>query len=667
MNMKTFKVANSSVVVLAITLFFSQVGHARIVGVRKPGTSGTVGGISGNVVVTPGRVVNEKVDIKEGTASGLCKQDPDAAVYFPLDFFKEISRDGSSLTFEQRPDNKIQVKIPATLDSCGTFKPQLYQDPSTKAVTIMMQLEDGKSYSQYISCLEEKKILVDGKIDHDSIEAKNYSEYSYVMDYSFSKEKEIKTTLKLSYGYPKAFSGKDGYSSVFGIDNDVDLPASLCMAAEKIQPGITYLNKGQDVLINELKEICKSGDAQKIADARKSIGNADALKDIADKIMSELDAGYLVAIKKDVEKITKELGKLEEKIIKERDTMDEATAKKITKQYAEKIKELDDKFLNPAIYHLDQLMTKMAEMDVDDPKKTALEEEIKKLNEEIGAFAARKNVFSNIYALMEKYALVDSAKTIEDIRLKSFLYGKVYSGTEDAKRGKPLSFDEANKKQVAGIAKFERILNDWTDQYLVGKGNLYPIQKTEKERARAYEKMNTRWQNYQTNEQTKMQKYCAPGWTGSPQNPVQCQAFQSGAQGRLARELKGREKDLRYIKGRNDKLGKMGASYASYQKRQVAEEAANEDYEPFGSSYTSYEDNFNESYPPYSGVQQPYNPMMFGMNGQMGMGPQMGNYGAYNPMMINPQMPIPPGQFQMQQSPMMMQGPQTAQMGWPSI
>ncbi|MBC7540141.1 MAG: hypothetical protein H7281_15055 [Bacteriovorax sp.] len=662
MNKKTFKSTNCLSVYLATGLLLSQASYAGIVGMRTSGTSGTPAGkTSSTVVVSPGKINNEKVDIKEGTASVSCKQDPDAATYFPLDFFQNITRDGSSLSFEQRPDNKILVKMPASIDTCGKFKPQLYQDPTTKSVTILMQLEDGKTYSQYLACLQEKNILKDGKIDHDTIEGKQYSEYSYVLDYSFSKDKDIKKSLKLSYGYPKAFSGKDGYPSPYGIDNDVELPSSLCMAAEKVQPEITYINKGQDVLIDELKAICKSGDAQKIAEARKSIGNADALKDIAEKIKSELDAGYLVAVKQDVAKISAAMLKIEDRLTKEKDSIDESTAKKLTRQYADLAKDLDSKFLNPAIYRLDTLMKQVADMDSEDPKKKVVDDEIKKINEDVGAFAARKSGFPALYSVMEKFAINDSAKTIEDIRLKSYWYGTVYAGPTDEKRGKPITFEEANQKQYAGLQKFDKVLTDWTDQYLVGKGNLSPIQKTERERTATYEKMNKRWYDYQADEQAKYQKYCSVGMMGSVQNPVQCQAFQAGAKGRQDAELARRKKDLLFIQGRNDKLTKMGSSYNDYQKRQVANDTRSGDSEPYAASYTSYEDNFSDRFPGYYGAQTytPYNASNYSMGGQVAS-MNMGNAGNYNPTMINPQMQVQPGQFQMQNG-----GGQMG--GWPSI
>ena len=653
---KTYKMLTTY---LAAGLFFSHATQAGIVGIRSSSSSsGTSSSATGSVVVKAGTNADEKVVIKEGTTSASCKQDPDSSKYFPLDFFQHITRDGSSLSFEQRPDNKILVKMPASIDTCGKFKPQLYQDPATKSVTVLMQLEDGKTYGDYIKCLTDKNLLVDGKIDHDKIEGKQYSEYSYVLDYSFEKDKDVTKSLKLSYGYPKAYAGKDGYGSTYGLDKDETLPSNLCMLSEKIQPSVTYLNRGRDVLIQDLKDICKSGDAQKIAEARKSIGNADALKDIADKIKSELDDGYLAAVKQDVTRIAADMKKIEDKLTAEGDTMDEATAKKQTAKYADLAKELDTKFLNPAIYRLDTLIKQAADLDPSDAKRVDLDKEIKKLNEEISAFSRRSSTsFASLYSVMEKYAITDTAKTIEDIRLKSFMYGKVYVGTVDEKRGKPLTFEEANQKQVAGLQKFDKTLTDWTDQYLVGKGNMYPIQKTEKERQSVIDKMNKRWNDYQTKEQSNYQKYCSVGWTGSVKNPVQCQTFMSGVESRRNAELKKRDKDLKYIKGRNDKLTKMGTNYNDYQKRKVASEVDGEATEPYGSSYTSYEDNFADKFPGYYGPQTTtaYDPSMYNMGTQPAS--NMGNT-TYNPQMVNAQMPVQPGQYQMQQ-------PQ--QGGWPSL
>jgi len=642
-NLKRVVAVNTIFALMMPMTVFAGIGSK-----RGNGAGGKVdgNGNSGTVIVKPGKKVDEKVDVREGTASASCKQDPDSSTFFPLDFFQHITRDGSHLSFEMRDNNKVLIQIPASVDTCGKFKPQMVQDSESKNVTIMMVNESGKTYGEVIKCLEENKILVDGVVDHEKLEGKQYSEYSYVLDYNFDKEKDVKKTAKVSFGYPKAFQGKDGYPTVFGKDNSVSLPSTLCIEAEKISPEFVYINKGQDVLLKELKDICKSADAQKIAEARRSIGNADALKDIADKIKSELDAGYLAAVKQDVEKLFKEMGKIEERVNKERNSLDESTSKKLAEKYADLVKELDSKFLNPAIFRLDVLMKQRAEMEEGDARNK-VDAEIKKLNEDIAMFSKRNPTsFANLYSMMEKYAIVDSAKTIEDIRLKSFLYSKVYAGSDDPKRGKAMSFEDANQRQSNGLTKFERTLNDWTDVYLVAQGNQYPMKRTEQERNQAFQRANTRWNEYQKQEQSNYRKYCT-GMFG-PSNPIQCQSFMKGVDQRRNQELKRREKDLTYIKGRNDKLNRMSISYGDYQRKEMERGMADQNqYDPWASSYTSYEDSFYDIYPQYNQYSgAPAQPGYEAWRYNMAGGAQQ-----QNPlMMANPYMMQQP---MMQQQPMM--------------
>lgn len=661
---------------LILGVLMSNSAFAGIQGVRKPSGDGdsSSGASSSNpsdsVVVKSGKPVETKKEVlNTGTASNSCNRDQDTAKYFPLDFFQHISRDGSSLKFELRPDNKVLVQIPASLDVCGKFTPLIHQDSESKNITIMMKLDNDKTYAEYIKCLQETKvddkpILADGKIDHDQIPGKSYSEYSYVMDYAFDKKTDIKKSVKLSYGYPVAYDGKDGYGSTFGFDEKVALPQSLCMKAEKVEAQPVYVNKGQDVLIEEINAVCKRNDSAEIEKARKSIGNAEALKDLADKIKAELDVAYLKAVQTDVKRISGEMQKIEDKINKDKN-MDEATAKKEVARYAELTKELDSKFLNPAIYRLDNLMQERTKTE-DAAALKAIDDEIKKINDEVSLFSKRQPTsFANLYSMMEKYAITDQAKTIEDIRLKSYVYGRVYAGPVDEKRGKPLTFETANQQQFEKLQKFDRTLTDWSDQYLVGQGNQYPVKKTEKERQAVIERMNSRWSAYEKKEYQDYNSYCAYGMTGSVKNPIKCQDFMKGQNQRRNTELKRREKDLYYIKGRNEKLEKMGMNWNEYQRKIASREEREADsYDPYASSYTSYEDNFSDRYPEYTSSQYStaYNPYMYSMGyNQPGMMQQQGQYSPY--MMNGASMPVQQGQYQMPQ--MQQYGGQ--QMGWPSL
>jgi hypothetical protein len=142
-------------------------------------------------------------------------------------------------------------------------------------------------------------------------------------------------------------------------------------------------------------------------------------------------------------------------------------------------------------------------------------------------------------------------------------------------------------------------------------------------------------------------------------NPIQCQTFLQGVEKRRNLELKRRDKDLAYVKTRNEKLEKMGISYNTYQQKQAERALAEEDSSPYGSSYSGYETTFEERFPQYdpsalgstSAMNTAYNPYMY----QMGGGQQQGGgIMGYQPNMgmQQPQYYGTPGQYQHQMMPM---------------
>ena len=136
--------------------------------------------------------------------------------------------------------------------------------------------------------------------------------------------------------------------------------------------------------------------------------------------------------------------------------------------------------------------------------------------------------------------------------MKSHLYSRVYAGRADERRGSPLTFETANQQQFKKIQNFEKVLNGWTDVYLVGKGNMLPIRRVERERQGAIDRMNSRYATFERKEMTDYNSYCSAGMLGGMRNPVKCREFVNGRQRRMDRELKRRERDLIYIKGRNE-------------------------------------------------------------------------------------------------------------------
>lgn len=648
------------------TLLITETAMARISGERKPsassgGTTSSGKGQPSNMKVTEAPKSNFQVVQTADTVN--CSSDQDVEKYFPLELFTHLSRDeGAGIDIQVRPGNKVVVKVPPTINVCGTFTPELRQDNDTKNVTILMKLFGTKkevvevngvktiketkdtllSHKDLEDCLAENKILVDGKIDYDKIPPKGYSESISTFDYDFDSKKDAKNTVTVSYAYPRSYMDPNiGYKPLYGFEERASVPGEACMRAEKIADATTFINKGQDVLIEEINAICEGGSAQQIAAARKSLGNADALKDIADKIKAEMDARYLIAVKEDVKNINAAMTKIEDKLNNGRDTLTEVAAKKLVNEYAELANDLDTKFLNPAIYRLDTLVQRRTALDDDAPQAKELDAEINTLNEDIAQFSKRNPTSLNsVYAVMEKFAINDSAKSIESILLKSNLYGRVYTGPIDEKRGKPLTFETASQQHAVKLSKFDRVLNDWTDTYLVGKGSMLPIQRTERERQSVIDRMNSRYAAFEKKEMSDYNSYCAMGMLGSVKNPVKCKDFVNGRERRLNTELKKRQKDLIYIKGKNDKLTKMGSSYNDYNARMLASQDEEADrYEPYASSYSGYEDTFNERFTTYNGpmTSTAYDASFYNMGGisaGMNMGQpqmQMAQQQMYNP------------------------------------
>lgn len=612
--------------------------------------------------------------------TAICKGSVDEEKYFPLNFFKEIARDeGADIVIENRANNKVLVRVPPVLNVCGQFMPEFRQDKVTRNVTVLMKVFGSKmekqpdgtekevkdvmlTHAEYEACLQAKGYIADGKIDWDKIPSDGFSESATSFDYDYDKKADAKKTIKISYGYPKSFDSSKGYPARYDFDLDAKVPGEACMIAEMVADKPVYINKGKEVLIAEINNVCQNGTAQEIANLRRTIGNAEALKDIAEKLKAEMDAGYLIAAKKDVTRIDLEMKKIEDKLNKEKDTLTESDAKKLTAKYAALAKELNTVFIDPAIMRLDTLIQKRAGLDDESPDLESIDLEIKKLNEDISQFAKRNPTsFASVYSVMEKFAITDDAKVIEDIRLKSYLYSKVYAGRIDEKRGKPMTFEEANKKQYDQLQKFDKVLTDWSDVYLVGQGNTFPIKKVERERQVTIDRMNSRWAAYEKKEYTDYNNYCAVGMLGSVKNPIKCKEWSEGLQRRRTTELKKREKDLLFVKGRNDKLEKMGGSYNEHQRKMASREESEADmYEPYGSSYTSYEDNFSDRFPGYYGptTTTAYNGANYNMGG-------MSNSMQMPQQYMMPGQQVQNGQYQMPQ--MQQMGGQQMQGGWPGL
>ena len=647
------------------TILMTDIAMAGITRVSKPSTSSGSGQSPSSTQVTQ-ESNSPFIEITSNDTSN-CVSGYDSEIFFPLELFTQLARnEGDKVDIQVRPNNQIAVKIPPVINVCGEFIPKIIQNEVTKNVTVMIQLKgtDGKmrNHKDLEDCLSTNKILVDGKIDHDKVPKTGYTESNTSFGYKFDKKTEVVNDITVSYAFPKSYNSADGYKPLYGIiENAPPIPGQKCMLSEKIAGNSTYINEGAEAWIEKINTACETRNVDEIISVKRSAGNAPALHHIMAKVMDEMDTAIFNLSKPEAERINNEMIAIETKLNKNRDSMDEAQAKKEIVKYTNLVKELDAKFLNPAIYRLDNLMKKRDTIaDDDSAEMKAIDEEIKNLNDEIGKFSKKNQAsFVSLYSTMEKYAFNDSAKIIEDIRLKSHFYSQVYGGPTDSKRGKPITFEKANKEQFNRLKSFEKSLDSWTDVYLVGQGNMFPVVKTEKEREGAINRMNSRYAAFQKKEMTDYNNYCSGGMTGGMRNPVKCKQFMSGRDKRMNAELKKREKDLYYIKDKDNKLTKMGMTYNEYQRGLASQEDA-ELFDPTGSSYTSYEDNFSDRFPGYFGptMSSAYDASMYNMSGNSV------NLGQ-TPMMITQQQQFMPQQGYQFQMPQQQQQQQYAQ--WPSF
>lgn len=625
------------------TLFATEAMSAPITVVRTKtdpdsNSSGSSSGVTTDVKTS--KATEERVLNVKAQQTAQCTLDQGPSKHFPLKLLSLLTRDGDDITIEKKGDGVASVKIPAIINVCGKFVPELKQDRVSKNVTVLMtlvgtrtskEMVDGVekatvtpnaelTYKEFEDCLAEKKILVDGKINHDTIPNDKYSSTAYTLDYEFDKKKDISKSISLTFGFPVAF-GKD-YGAKHAFDKDVPVPGESCMVAENVSDKKFLLNKGREDYIQSFIEACKSGNATEIEMAKRDLGNAEALRDIADKIRAELDAGYLVAVRKDVEKIYKELEKIEDKLNDPKE-LNEKKARELMAKYTEQLKLLDSIFLDKAITRIKELLAQREKLDEDSTEIAAIDAEIKTLNEQIGEFHKRPNLAS-VYNTVEHFYLRGPAEIVEDIYLKSQNYSLVYAGDSDG-RGKALTIEDAHKRQVEGFKKFKPVLAEWEEAFQVRKGNQSPVIKAQREIQTANMRKNSRLQAFRKKEMEDYNSYCTANIIGQMKNKTRCTEFFTGKNKRERAQLKRYEADMKYISSKERKLSKFAGAYGEYESKRNAlqEKSEFERYE--GASSSGYEDTFDERFSSYSGSSQPgfVDPNMFNMGAPSFGQPQM--------------------------------------------
>jgi hypothetical protein len=632
---------NRKIVVLNVlaTCLFTQAAMAERLGAKRTPVESNGGSDNGR----PGRPIKTSKEVEEQSQTikavgEKCSGDQSEERSFPLSMMSLLTRDGDSIQIEKRSNNSIVVKIPPMLSVCGSFTPVMKQGVDTKNVTILMKLiKDGKelSYKEFEDCVKSKPFFVDGKIDHDKLSGKDYESAVYPFTYDFDKKKDIQKSITVNFGYPVAYQDpKNGYDPLFGLTANSDkVPGEKCMVMEKVAEEPVLLNKGKEDIIAEINKICESGTAQEIADARNRLGNADALKDIADKIKEEMDAGYLAKAKIEAEQIYKDMKAIEDKLSENRDSISERDVRKKVAEYAELAKKLNKTFLSPAIYRLDSLIQKrLAVKDEDSKEARDLDAEIKKLNNDIKVFSTHARNMASMNDLISKFAIIDEAKVIEDVYQTSALYSSVYVG-KDPERGKARTFEEARTAQINNMKKFDKATMEMSDIYQVGKGNTAPLLRAQKEQKAIADRASARYSAFMTKENAAYQSACGTGMLGYQKNASACSTFMTGFQKRREAEIKRLNADAANINAKGTVISKMTSNYNEFTSRKVAEASSNgdstDDRWGTSTSYSNYEESFSDRFPEYSnsGTSTANTNFTFGgTNAAMQMGQQTNQF-----------------------------------------
>ncbi len=137
------------------------------------------------------------------------------------------------------------------------------------------------------------------------------------------------------------------------------------------------------------------------------------------------------------------------------DGANESDIKRLITRLTESASAYDKLVMSPSIDRL-QFLLKKREMLVAGEQRDHLDEEIKRVNEDIGLVANLNYDFlSGIYSALEKFRFLSDSRIIENVRLRSYLYSRC-----DGKSIKFL-FNEIEDRVAVHNAKFVVEMSDW--------------------------------------------------------------------------------------------------------------------------------------------------------------------------------------------------------------
>lgn len=539
----------------------------------------------------------------------------------PLGLLKAImpNFDQIKVDFETKNKKSARIEIPQYMKSCMKLKFNYHQVGNDIYISATNE-EDLAGYpgkntnEKYENCLKETGALKsDGSIDESK------AVFSGGFTQPFSVKLDPSQNMNVQFSSPQALGTT--YGTAAGGDF-LETSHDECFKGEEIVAGgLSLFHSPLVASVEHYQKICEDSDPNAIFKAFKELstsdtGNAQALDS---SVRDILKAGLKQKLQDTVDVKQKEWEEALEELGKElKKADDEETVKELTKQYLDKIKEIEKFIVDRKIYDLKEAYEKRRKTKNKDDRR-ALDKEIKKLNEEIGLYARKSNFVSNaIINKMLEFGLKDEADEAFEFKLKSAHWAQVNFGPK--REGYPKDPKGVGKAISSKAREFDRISTDKEKEYDAKQG----YDTYSKDYANIAQQLMNKRQMSASRDQDRMQdaykdiqKYCAQTFWGGTKNKSKCtkaqQSYMRTQKSATSRYNKYNQ-DIMYYSNQANKFYSI--------EQQYTDSLRVESTDPYG--YDGYDDFSLFLGGDYSGGMGYENYGNFSMTGQAGMMPMPG-------------------------------------------
>lgn len=538
------------------------------------------------------------------------------------EFLKNLYADDTAkISMEITPEGKFKYEIPRHYKACGEIilVPEKISGSSDYQVSVVLR-KDGanQTHDQIIECIQNNGKLVDGNIDHDSIEYGDYSS-KIVSPASnplpgFSKE----VSSRLYYKWPSDFNSSNNYPTKMSSEyprgiNDVE---KSCFAYHKGDSVRGYLTE-RDLWLEKVEKACQGeGKAEEILKLKKEIKGIRSLADMMDQISQALDGQYVLKALEDAEtNFMKPLSEMESKIsgpaIKDRIRLIAEVNK-----YEELMKKMERELVEPIQARINELIAKSSAAE--DHEKLRIDEEITKLKE--GLAKLLRSSGANYNATLQRLAnegISTQAKTVMVINEKIKLYTQL---NED----KIKSFAEVSKRLKKYDVEKTEMTNLWKDLYSVRTGDKEPLERNARLIQNETKRLQVSWEKTQESMRKKINKDCSGLWV----NQQKCQKAIQAAYKEKAQAEKALTRKSQGVQGLYKKREMLYDGYTKYKEEQEAQTGEESEDDTLMADLGSESDLMPSWFSNGSSSSNMSN-MGYAQNGiPMGQMPQQQNYGG---------------------------------------